>query len=312
MVWRGRQTKHKFDQIGDISLVNQLNDQLNYRNRRWKQVFWLIAFCAIILALARPAWGIADDVIESEGVAIIVVLDVSASMDAQDVTPSRIERAKLTARQLFEQSQNYEIGLILFAGDAFVQFPLTNDHYSALTFLEAASTDSITRQGTAVADAIQLAVEAFDERIAAQSVIVLMTDGENHQGDPLQAAQLAANHGVTIHVIGFGTPDGATIPIVNENGEVIGVKEDSAGNVVLSRLDEETLIQIANIGHGIYRRASASGIEVVDLLNVMQEIEAQERVNRLQIRKIDRSGIFIFIAILALSANILLQERYTK
>lgn len=311
MAWQGRQSIKQLNRLGDASLIQSLTDQVNYRNRRWKQGLWLGTLCFVILALARPAWGIADEVIEAEGVAVIVVLDVSASMDARDVSPSRIERAKLAARQLFEQSRNYEMGLILFAGDAFVQFPLTNDYLSAITFLDAASTDSVTRQGTAVADALQLAIDSFDERIAAESIIVLMTDGENHEGLPIQAAEAAAEQGITIHVLGFGTPDGATIPILNEAGEVVEVKTDFDGGVVVSRLDEMTLIQIAEAANGIYRRATTSGIEIIDLLNAMQEVEAQDRASRLQIRKIDRSGIFIFLALITLGSSILLQERRT-
>ncbi|GAB4510538.1 MAG: VWA domain-containing protein [Anaerolineae bacterium] len=307
-VWRSRRRRALLGRIGDTGLVQQLAGTTNSVIRHWKSGLWLAALAALIVALARPVWGIDEDFVEARGVAIMVVLDVSASMDAQDVLPSRLDRAKLAARRLYEESQGDQVGLILFAGDAFVQFPLTSDTISAVTFLNAASTGSISRQGTAIEDALRLAVGAMDERIASNSIIVLMTDGENHEGLPLLAAEEAAERGITVHVIGFGTEEGEPIPERNTSGDVTGYKTDNAGNLVYTRLEQETLQQIAEIAGGTYQQASDSGIEVVNLLNEITEVQAEVLERRRETRPIERFTLFVGLALLALSLEMILPE----
>lgn len=307
--WRDRRRMRIIQRIGDASLIEELIAQVNYTNRAWKIGLWFTAVSLLIFALARPVWGIDEDFIEARGVAIMVVMDVSASMDAQDIMPSRLERAKLAARNLFLESTGNQIGLILFAGSAFVQFPMTTDVNSALTFLEAASTDSITRQGTAVEDALWLAIEAFDERTTSDAIIVLMTDGENHQGDPTVPAEFASEQGILIYALGFGTTEGEPIPILDAQGVITGYKSDAAGNLVLSQLDGTTLQEIAEASGGIYQPATDSGIEVVNLLNTVSELEQGILESRRQVRRVERFGLFVGLALIALSAEMLLSDR---
>jgi Ca-activated chloride channel homolog len=308
-VWRTRVRQARLRRLGDDDLINDLSTQVDQSRRRWKSGLWLLTVAAVVVAIARPVWGIAEDTIRTRGVSLVVALDVSKSMDAQDVSPSRIERAKLTARELFVNGRGNEVGLILFAGTAFVQFPLTADTFSAQTFLNAASTDSISRQGTALEDALWVALEAFDDRIAAHSVIVLLTDGENHEGEPLRAAEEAAQRGITIHVIGYGGSEGEPIPVFDADGQIVEHKTNSTGDVILSRLDESILRQIAETTGGLYQRANNSGIEAVNLLNELLDLQETSPQNYSQEHKVERFGLFVAVALLALSIEMVISER---
>jgi len=309
LFWREHQRLRRLRRLGDEGLINQLNWQFSPQKRRFKSLLWISAYGMLILALARPVWGIDTDFVDVEGIAITVVLDVSNSMDARDVTPSRLERARLAARNLFEGGTGNQVALILFAGNAFVQFPLTTDTSAALTFLNGVSTESISRQGTALEEALELAIETIDDRLISQSLIVVMTDGENHEGNPIRAAEIAAERGIVIHTIGYGDPEGAPIPELNEQNEIVGYKADQAGNVVVSRLEEETLMEIADITGGTYQRATASGIEIINLLNIVQDIERGFLESRTQVRRVERFPLFVGIALLLIAWDMLLSER---
>jgi Ca-activated chloride channel family protein len=306
--WRTQARRAALARVGDPALVQELAGQVSERQRAWKSGLWMASVAALIVALAGPAWGADAEVVEAQGIAVVVVLDVSASMDALDVTPSRLERAKLAIRDLLNEGAGNLFGLVLFAGDAFVQFPLTSDADSAVTFVDAASSRSISRQGTVIEDALRLGLAVIDERIAGDGIIVLMTDGENHEGDPLAAAQSAAERGVTIHVIGYGTPEGTTIPVYDVNGQIVNYKSDRGGNIVLSKLNEPVLQDIAAATGGIYQRASENRVEIVNLLNVIAEAQGDVLERRLQTRAVERFALFVGLALLALSVERLLPE----
>jgi Ca-activated chloride channel homolog len=306
--WRSRVRAFALDRLGDPALVRRLVSAVSEPRRRMKSGLWLAALTALILALARPMWGVDADIVETRGVAVMIVLDVSASMDAQDVTPSRLERAKLTIRDMLGSGAGNLYGMVLFAGDAFVQFPLTSDTSSAVSFVTAASSASISRQGTAIADALGLALATFDERLSSAAAIVLLTDGENHEGDPLAVAAQAAALGIPIHAIGYGTPDGDLIPVYDREGNVIEFKSDRAGNLVRTQLDEPLLQEIAAATGGIYRRATNSGAEAADLITQIAQLETAVFESRFQTRSVDRFAIFVLLAVLALGAEMLLPE----
>ncbi len=295
--------------IGDNVRLSMLSIEMSIRLRRLKSLLWIMTVCSIILALAKPVWGIADNVIDTEGISIMVVLDISTSMNARDILPSRLERAKLGIRNLYEGGEGNQLGLILFAGTAFVQFPLTTDVNSAITFLNAASSSAISQQGTALEVALRLAVDSLDKRIALHSVIVLMTDGENHQGDPLLAAEQAAALGIPIHTIGYGGEDGVPIPEYRADGQLAGYKADAAGNVVLSKLDEMVLEEIAVVTGGTFQRASDSGIEIINLLNEVNDIERGIIERRFEQRQVERFSLFVLLAVITLLIEMLLPER---
>jgi Ca-activated chloride channel family protein len=202
-----------------------------------------------------------------------------------------------------------EMGLVLFSGAAFVQFPLTSDFATARMFLEAARPDIISRPGTAIAKAIEIAMTGFNEERATQKIIILLTDGESHEGDAVAAAEKAAEAGVIIYTIGFGSPQGEPIPQYNELGELTGYKRDRQGEIVLTRLDETTLQQIALATNGRYFRAAADGREVGFLADAISELQTSELESRFESRKTERFQWFLTIAIVALFVSELIPDR---
>jgi len=308
-VWRERVRLSAVRRIGDSHLTRILFPDASGIRRFWKSALWLVAAASVVIALARPVWGIELNVIETQGVSVMVVLDVSSSMDAQDILPSRLARAKLAIRDLFEGLAGNEVGLILFAGTAFVQFPLTTDTDSAETFLNTVTTDAITRQGTAIEAALRLAVDSFEDRQGVEKIVILVTDGEDHEGDPLAAADEAASKGITIHAIGYGdTQEGAPVPVYDEAGNIVDYKRDRFGQLVVSRLNESILREITQRTGGTYHHASAEGIEVVDLVNSIRQAETRALESRSEARGVERFGIFVALALFALSLEILLPE----
>ncbi|NWG16632.1 MAG: VWA domain-containing protein [Chloroflexi bacterium] len=304
LIWRERARRKKTRRLAEPVLLSQLLPPDHARRRTWELILWPVVVASLIVALARPAWGEEPSIVVSQGVSLMIVLDVSSSMNAADLRPSRLERAKLDIRGLLPELDGYEVGLILFAGSAFVQFPLTTDLLSAETFLNGATGAAVSRQGTAIEAALRLAVEAFGSRSSAR-IILLATDGENHEGDPLAAAEQAANEGITLHVLGYGGTQGEPVPVLDAAGNVAGYKADASGNVILSALDEDILQQIAGRGNGVYRRAGVEGTEIVALLSQMRAREGGGQEITARSQNVERSGIFVALALLALSADLL-------
>lgn len=233
---------------------------------RLRLKFWFvqIAYALMVVALARPQVGSRLREVEREGVEIMLAIDVSNSMLAEDFSPSRLERTKYAVARVIEGLDEERVGVIIFAGDAYVQLPITSDYRTAKNFVERISTTQVTKQGTAIGTAIDLASSAFSSSSEGSRVVVLVTDGENHEDDALQAAERAAQKGVTIYTIGMGTPEGAPIMI---DGDYI---LDSEGEMVVTKMDEATLRRIAESTGGAYVRATNANVgikEVVDMIN---------------------------------------------
>jgi Ca-activated chloride channel family protein len=305
-----RRTDLALARLGSPQLIARLSASVNQRGRRWKIVLWFVALSLVIVALARPRWGSQVEYVERRGVEIMVALDVSESMLAEDFKPNRLARAKLEITELMDILEGNELGLVLFSGAAFVQFPLTSDFATARTFLDAAYPGIISRPGTAIAEAIEIALTGFNEERATQKVIILLTDGENHEGDILKAAESAAEKGIIIYTIGFGSPDGEPIPQYDTQGNLLDYKRDrQSGEVVLSRLDETTLQQIARITAGRYFRAVPDGREIGFLANAISELQTSELESRFETRRVERFQWVLGLAILALVIIELIPER---
>ncbi|MCB9451713.1 MAG: VWA domain-containing protein [Anaerolineaceae bacterium] len=308
-VWCWRVRAALLATLGEARQVGNLVSAIQPARRIIKQVLWSLAVGSLILALARPVWGVEADVIETRGVSVMAVLDVSASMDAQDVLPSRIEQAKFALRDLFTNLQGNELGLVLFAGDAVLQFPLTTDTGAAESFLSAASTQSITRQGTALEAALRLALTGFEAGRSGAQIIVLVSDGENFEGDPLRAAREAAERDVTIYTLGVGGVDeGAPIPVYDANGQITGYKSEADGSLALSRLDETRLRQIAELTGGQYWRLDGGAENIRALSDAINQLEDGLLGSQSERRGVERFEIFVMLALLALSAEMLLPE----
>ena len=310
--WARRRRERDLTRLGNPALVQRLSSTVNWRGRRWKDALWLVVLAALLVALARPQWGSVTEMVEQEGIEVMVALDVSSSMLAQDVKPDRLSRAKMEIADLMERLGGDEIGLVLFSGASFVQFPLTSDYATARTFLDNARPEVISRPGTAIGDAIHTAMRGFDVNRASQKVIVLITDGEDHEGDALAMAEMAAEQGIRIYTIGFGSPEGEPIPEYDNRGEVTGYKKDQNGEVVLSRLDEGTLQQIAEVGNGQYYRATASGGELETLIEELNTLQTAELASMLEVRGIERFQLFLLIGLAALVAAELIPDRVVR
>ena len=280
VMWAARRHEAALARLGDPGLVRRLSCSVNWRGRRWQTGLWFVALATLIISLARPQWGSEMQVVEQQGIEVMVALDVSNSMLAQDIKPDRLSRAKLEIADLMTRLGGDEIGLVLFSGASFIQFPLTSDYATARMFLDNARPEVISNPGTNIGAAIRTAMSGFDYNRASQKVIVLITDGEDHDANTMAIAQQAADQGIMLYTIGFGSPQGEPIPQYNDQGEVIGYKKDQNGEVVLSRLDEATLQQIADATGGLYFRAEdAAGLQqIYDQINQLEKSDVEVQI----------------------------------
>ncbi len=242
--------RKKIRQYGDPELLEQLMPDVSKYRPDVK--FWLMfaALTMIIFMLARPQFGSKMETVKRQGVETVVALDISNSMLAQDVTPSRLEKSKKLISRLVETFNNDKVAMIVFAGEAFTQLPITSDYISAKMFLETINPSLITTQGTDVRGAIDLAMKSFTPNEGVGRAIVLITDGENHEGGAIEAAEEAAKKGIRVFVLGVGSPDGSPIPVEGTND----FRRDKEGNVIVTRLNEQMCQEIAKAGNGMYVR----------------------------------------------------------
>lgn len=262
--WMLARRRAKLARFATSKALARLAPEMSRGRLRLK--FWLfeLAFTLLVLSAARPQMGSKLKEVEREGVEIMLAVDVSNSMLASDFSPNRLERTKYAIGRVIEGLSEERIGVIIFAGDAYVQLPITSDYRTARTFVERISPTQVTKQGTAIGAAIDLASSAFSSATDGSRVVILVTDGENHEDDALVAAERATAKGIKIYTIGIGTPEGAPISI---DGEFI---RDDKGEIVVSKLDEATLQKIAATTEGAYIRATGASVgvqEIVDMVN---------------------------------------------
>lgn len=311
--WLASRRRKALGKIGDLDTVLRLLQGLSEKARRWKQTLILLAAATVVLALARPQWGKKMELVRREGLDIIVAIDVSASMLAADMNPSRLEKAKSETASLIDMLKGDRIGLVVFAGDAYVQCPLTLDYSAAKMFLADVDIGSVSKPGTAIGEAIRRAVAAFVQKERKYKVLLLITDGEDTQdSDPITAAEEARKAGVAVYTVGVGTPAGEPIPIRNAAGQVIGYKKDESGQVVMSRLDEATLQEVALKTGGKYYRATAGELEMDKIFDDISTMEKKELTGRFMARWEERFGFFLAAAFALLGVEFLLRERRKK
>jgi Ca-activated chloride channel family protein len=306
-----RRKQAALNRLGTPQLIAKLSTTVNWSGRRWQTTLWFLAMALVIIALARPRWGSQVEIVERQGVEIMVAMDVSESMLAEDIKPNRLARAKLEISELMDRLEGNELGLVVFSGAAYIQFPLTADFATARFFLDAAHPGMISRPSTNLAEAIRAAMTGFNEERASQKVIILLTDGEANESteEVASMAQTAADEGVIIYAVGFGSPDGEPIPEYEELGNLSGYKKDRQGQTVLTQLDETTLQQVALTTSGRYFRASADGREVGFLANAIGDLQTGELESRFETRGIERFQWFLGLAILGLVIIELIPDR---
>jgi Ca-activated chloride channel family protein len=308
-LWSGRRRKRRAARFGDLPLVERLAASASPLGDRLKSGLRLGAVFFLALALARPQWGQKTEEVARRGVDVFIALDTSLSMDATDVAPSRLDKARHLALGIMERLSGNRIGLIVFAGSAFVQCPLTLDYGAAKIYLEAVSTGIVPDAGTNLASALEAARRGFVARESKFKVVVLLTDGEQHEGDPQGAAAKAREEGIVVQAVGVGTPGGEPIPVRDGRGQVIDYKKDPAGQPVLSRLDEETLSRIALATGGKYFRASDRESEVEEIARLIGGMETKELTAKLFTRYEERFYWPLAFAVALLVAESLVPRR---
>lgn len=246
--------KKRLRRYGDIDLLKGLMPEVSYFRSRIK--FWIvwITLGLTILVLARPQFGTKAEKIKRSGIEAIIAVDISNSMLAEDVVPSRLDKAKTLISKLLNNFSDDKVGLIVFAGDAFTQLPITSDYISAKMFLESISPSLISSQGTNIGEAIRLAMKSFTPQEKVGRTIIVITDGENHEGGALEAAKEAASKGIKVCVLGIGSSDGAPIPIEGSND----YRKDRDGNIIVTHLNEQMCQEVAQAGNGVYIRVDNS------------------------------------------------------
>ena len=304
-VWMGAR-RRRLRKFGDEALVNDLMPSWS-RSKRWvRAVIYSLAVTFLVIGLSRPQIGAKLKEYKAKGAEIMIALDVSNSMLAQDYSPNRLERAKLAISRITDKLQGDRIGLIIFAGSSFVQLPITSDYVSAKMFLSNISTSSVPIQGTAIGDAINTAVRSFSAQSEQSRAIIVITDGENHEDDAVAAAAQAAEVGVKVYTIGVGSQEGQPIPMDG------GLLKDKEGNIVVTRLDEETLKQIAQAGGGAYVHAGNDEFGLTPIISEIQKMQDEE-FNSVMFEEYDEQFMyFLGVALALLVLEMLIGERRSR
>ena len=298
--------RRRIARFGDPELVAALMPHWSGAKGWVRTVLFTLAFAFFVIGLARPQIGAKLSQRETRGAEIMICLDVSNSMLAQDYSPDRLSRAKLAISRLVDRLEGDRIGLVVFAGTSFVQLPITTDYVSAKMFLSSISTSSIPVQGTAIGDAIRTASHGFSAQSEKSRAIIVITDGENHEDDAAQAAKDAAELGCKVYTIGVGSLRGEPIPV---GGDLL---KDSKGNIVVTRLDEETLRKVAAAGGGAYVHAGSDEFGLNPIIDDIRRME-DERFSSVVFEEYDEQYMyFLAVALVLLVLEMLLGERRAR
>lgn len=311
LIWSGRKKNQLRVAFCDARILPKLVHQPSLDKQRTKSVCMILTVFFLTLALTQPRWGFQWEDLRQQGVDIIIALDVSHSMLVEDIKPNRLERAKRKIRDLIGMLEGDRVGLVAFAGTSYLQSPLTLDYAAAEMFLDIIDTDLIPIPGTALGHAIKTSIKAFPTEENSSKAIILITDGEDHGGTAMKATKLAGEQGIKIFVIGIGRELGAPIPLLAPGG---GFKKDKSGEVILSKLDETTLQNIALETGGIYVRSVTGDLDLNTIYreNISRKIEKKEfKASRRKIWQ-ERFQWFVFPALLFLIGEFLINERKTK
>lgn len=296
--------------FGESRLVGSLVPESSSARPVIKFILQLLAVSLLIIALARPQFGSKLEDVKKEGVEVIIALDVSNSMLAADIQPDRLTRAKQAISRLVDNLDNDRIGLIVFAGDAYTQIPVTTDYVSAKMFLSAISPAIVPKQGTAIGAAINLGMRSFTPGDDKSRAMIIITDGENHEDDPVEAATEASKAGIVVHTIGIGSTAGVPVPVTA--GGRTDYLRDPDGNTVVTRLDEDGLKKIAMAGNGTYVRASNSNLGLEEIFGQIRNMKKQEIESTMYTEYNDQFQIFAAIALFMLFADFLIMERKNR
>lgn len=312
--WQAARARRRgADRFGERELVAKLSRSVSRWRQNAKIMMILLALTCLGLAVARPQIGTHAVPVKAEGIDLVFALDTSLSMLAEDIKPNRLTRAKHEMSALMDKLRGDRVGIVIFSGASFIQCPLTFDYSAAKMFLESVNTNSISVPGTALESAIRTALRAFENSPPnSAKVIVVLTDGESHDGNALKAAEDAEKAGVKIYAIGIGSEKGELIPLRDEQGNLSGYKKDRDGNVVMTKLDQLTLEKIAALTDGQFYHVSSGGIELEKIYGEIANMAKTERETQLVMRYEEQYQYFVGAALLLLAAELLVSERKRK
>lgn len=294
--------------FGDYTILKELMPEVSSRRPLFKALILCLVFISLVIAIARPQLGSKLKEVKRRGVELVIALDVSNSMLARDISPNRLERAKQAITRMVDKMSDDRIGLIVFAGDAYVQLPVTSDYVSAKMFLSSINPGMVPTQGTSIGKAIDLAVNSFTEKSEKSRTLVIITDGENHEDDVIAAAKRAAENGIVVHTIGIGNPNGSPIPI-NTNGAFL---TDVDGKIVMSKLDENTLMSIATATGGMYTLANNSNFGLNEVLAQIRKMDKQEFSSKVYSEYEEKFLYFLWFALFLLFIEYFILERKNR
>lgn len=306
-IWAYQLKRAALSRFASLNLIGRLSPDTGLGRQVLKWILFLLFFLFIVIALVRPQFGVKMEMMERKGIDVMVALDISQSMLAEDIAPNRIDRAKHEITKFIDLLKGDRIGLIIFAGESYIQCPLTLDYGAAKMFLDVVTTDWIQLQGTALAEAIDQSVKAFKTESKKHKVMVLISDGEDHEGEAAKAAKDAKKEGVKIYTIGIGSESGVPIPIKKGQGNIV-YKKDNKQNLVMTRLNSLILEKIALESDGKYFHAGTN----LDLSLIYSEIAKMEKkdlgMNKLAVYE-ERYQIFLLIALILLLLEFFIPER---
>jgi len=305
-IWRGR--KQKILSETDSRLRSRLFNQMDLNRLKWKQRFLLLSMVMLVFAASGPQIGTRLAPLDRKGVDLVFTIDVSTSMNAEDVKPSRLEKAKFEISQMIRQLKGDRVALIVFAGSSHMYLPLTTDYEAARLFLDKIDTQMIPTQGTALSSALQTGLSAFTEDDSKYKVLVLVTDGEDHEGQAIDLAKQAASRGMIIHTVGVGTASGSLIPVVDKQG-IRDYKRDGSGKLITSVINEAILNDIANAGNGTYVKFDNKPANFRGIMTAIDSMEKRTLKSHIYSEYEDRYQSFAILSMGLMVVGMLIPTR---
>ncbi len=306
LLWK----KRTLAKYGDWNVIRQLMPDYSIGKSIVKFFLMAAVLISLVVAMADPQTGSRLEKVKRKGIDLMICLDVSNSMMAQDIKPNRLERAKQSIVRLIDNLEGDRIGIIVFAGKAYTQLPITTDYAAAKMFTASINTSIVSTQGTAIAEALEVAANGFGESKHNKAIVVI-TDGEDHEGNVLEQAEAAVQKNITIYTIGMGLPEGAPIPVFSGDVQT-GYRKDQDGQTIMSKLDETLLQRIASVGKGMYVRATTSETGLTKIFDDISKIEKSEIEEKQFSDYEDRFQYFVALALFLLVLDLFVFERKTQ
>ncbi len=306
-----RNLSKKIDALGKKQLIEQLIPNRSNKKGIWKFILLIFGLALMIIGLANPQVGSKQEKVKRKGIDVAIALDLSKSMLSEDIRPNRLERARRFISSLIDKFESDRVAFIIFAGNAYLQMPLTIDYSAFELYLRTVGPKIIPTQGTAIGEAIELAEQAFEAGQKKHKALIIISDGENHDEGALALAKTAAQNGTKIYTIGVGTPKGGPIPIYNKYGEQTDYKKDNDGSIVLSKLNEKMLQELAVNGNGQYFRLSGRET-VTSIMKEISQMETKEIEELVYTDYEDQFQYFLFFGLLLIAAEVFISSKKSR